>query len=173
MKRLFKILLFAGCGVLGLVLTAYMAFWLILEWDMRPRAYDINDQDFQRIAVEPLKSLACGLIPADIRIVRYFVQNNFNDGDELWKLEAQNNQAVIELVKQLKLKPAIPSEYVGRFRGVLDNKPTWVVRPHEQMKLLFVDDDQQSREIFKNCKFGIFYLWSTDGQQFFLYHIIT
>ncbi|MGB8698965.1 MAG: hypothetical protein WCD18_06075 [Thermosynechococcaceae cyanobacterium] len=173
MKRLFKILIYATGGILGLVLAPYIAFWLNLEWDMRPRSYDINDRDFRSIAVQPLESLSCGSIPADMRVTRYFQKKNFNDGDELWLLELQSTEAITELVARLQLKPAIPSEHIGRFIGLLDNKPTWVMRPHEKIKLFFIDDDHKQTDISKRCKFGIFYLWSIDVKTFFLYHIIT
>lgn len=173
MKKLFQILLYTIGGILGLFLAAYIAFWLGLEWSMRPRSYSIDNSDFRSIAVQPLENLSCGSIPDGIYVTRYFQKNNFNDGDELWLLEAQSTEAINELVERLELKPAIPSENIQGFSSMLDNKPTWVVRPYEKIKWLFIDDDHKETDTSKRCKFGIFYLWSTDGKTFFLYHIIT
>ncbi|MDS3860972.1 hypothetical protein RIF25_09115 [Thermosynechococcaceae cyanobacterium BACA0444] len=173
MKRLLKILLYALGGFLTLTLAPYILFWLSMEWEMRAQTYDITDSNFSSIAVASLESLSCGSIPASIRVKRYFRQSNFNDGDELWLLESETNQGVIELVNRLRLRPLKQRGSIEKISGVLANKPAWVVRPQEKIKWLFSDADDQRPEVSQDCKTGLFYLWSIDGKAIFLYHIIT
>ena len=173
MERLLKIFGYIIGGVIGLGVIVYVSFWLMLEWHMRPRSYDRNDSEFEAIAMQPLRGFVCGSIPDGIRVTRYYEKRNFNDGDELWLLEPQRTGAVSELVALLKLKSVLPSEYVSQFAYNIDNKPDWVIRPRNDMKTLFIDADMQPSDGANHCKYGIFYLWSTDGNTFFLYHITT
>lgn len=173
MKKALRIVLYIVGGVFGLVAVACSAFWLMLVWHTWPRSYEIDDSEFHSAAVQPLEGLACGSTPPGIRITSYYRKNNFNDGDELWRLEPDSISAVSELVARLRLMPGIPHQHVPRFGGMVDDKPDWVLRPQTNMKWLFVDDEKQEAAVYGGCKHGIFYLWSLDGQVFFLYHIIT
>ncbi|AFY59425.1 hypothetical protein Syn6312_0180 [Synechococcus sp. PCC 6312] len=89
---------------------------------MRPQTYDSTDRNFGSIAVAPLESLTCGSIPVSIRIKRYFRQSNFNDGDELWLLESQTNEGIIELASRLRLMPLEQKGSIEKISGVLVNK---------------------------------------------------
>jgi hypothetical protein len=172
-KRLLKILGYTIGGLIALAVIAYGSFWLMLAWHMSPRSWNANDNDFDAVAVKNLPGLTCGSLPSGFRVTHYFRQNNFNDGDELWRLELDTASNLSKLTKQLRMKQVIPHEHVTRFLGVLDNKPDWVSRPGSDTKLLFIDADKQTSISPTECKFGIFYLWSNDNSTFFLYHIIT
>ena len=165
------ILGYAIAGVFGLVLAAYMAIWLTLGWHAWPKSWDTSDGDFLSVAMPSLE--VCGPIPSAFRVTHYFRHNNFNDGDELWRLEARDANAVSDLLTKLKLVPANPKDYVQRFLGVIEDKPDWVVRPHTETKWLFIEADQQTSDGSRGCMYGRLYLWSMDGKVFFLYHIIT
>jgi hypothetical protein len=97
----------------------------------------------------------------------------FNDGEELWRLEAQDANAVSDLLTKLNLVPANPKDRVQRFLGVIGDKPDWVVRPHAETRWLFDEADLQTSDGSRGCMYGRLYLWSMDGKVFFLYHIIT
>lgn len=168
---LLKILGYAIAGALGLVLAAYTAFWLTLEWHARPKSWDAGDGDFLAVAMPPLA--VCGPIPSAFRVTHYYRKNNFNDGDELWRLEARDANAVSGLLTELNLVPANPKDHVQRFAGVIEDKPDWVVRPRAETRWLFVEADQHTADGSRGCLYGRLYLWSADGKVFFLYRIVT
>ncbi|MER2528954.1 MAG: hypothetical protein ABTR07_13585 [Candidatus Competibacter denitrificans] len=171
MPKPLKILGYAIAGAFGLVLTAYMAIWLILGWHTWPKSWDTSDSDFLSVAMPPLE--VCGSIPAAFRVTHYFCHNNFNDGDELWRLESRDASAVSDLLKKLNLIPANPKDHIQYFLSFIEDKPGWVVRPQTDKPWLFIEADQQTSDGSRGCMFGRLYLWSTDGKVFFLYHIIT
>jgi hypothetical protein len=160
-------------GVIGLAIIFYVSVWLLLAWSMRPLSWDTSNSDFNAVATKELPKIICGFLPSGFRLTHYFRQYNFNDGDELWRLELDDASALAELTSQLRMKQVIPHEHLSRFLGVLDNKPEWVSRPRTDTKLFFIDAEEQTRIAPTECKFGIFYLWSNDGSTFFLGHIFT
>lgn len=171
MKKLLKILGYAIAGVCGLVLAVCMALWLILLWHTWPKSWDTSDSDFLSVAMPPLE--VCGPIPAAFRVTHYFRHNNFNDGEELWRLEARDANAISTLLTKLKLTPANPKDYIQRFLDVIAGKPDWVVRPQPETQWLFMEVDQQTSDGSRGCMHGRLYLWSVDGRAFFLLHLIT
>lgn len=171
MPKALKILGYAIAGAFGLVLAVCVAIWLILVWHTWPKSWDISDSDFLSVAMPPLE--VCGPISSAFRVTHYYRHNNFNDGDELWRLEARDAEAVSDLLKKFNLVPANPKDDVQRFLGVIGDKPGWVVRPQTEMQWLFIEADQQSSDGSRGCMFGRLYFWSMDGKVFFLYHVIT
>ncbi len=176
MKKAFRTLLYIVSSLLGLAFAAYVMFWLVMAWHMWPRSYTRADAEFYSVAVKSLEDSVCGPLPSDIQVTHYYRKNNFNDGDELWLLESQSADAIAGMVERLHLEPMSSTSSVGQWLGVLDDKPNWVIRPDPNLKWLFVDASNrpvQPAELSKICKFGRFFLWSRDGQTFFLSHIIT
>jgi len=169
-KRL-RILGYIVGGAIVLSAIAYVSVLLSLEWSMRPMSWDTSDSDFLTVAMPPLE--ACGPIPAALGVTHYYRHNNFNDGDELWRLEAGDTNAVSTLLTLLKMVSANSKDRVSRILGVIENKPDWVVRPHTETKWFFIESDPQTSDGSRGCMFGRLYLWSMDGKVFFLYHIIT
>lgn len=169
--KLLKILGYAIAGAFVLVFAACMTFWLILVWHTWPKSWDTGDGGFLSVAMPPLE--VCGPVSSAFRVTHYYRKNNFNDGDELWRLEAQNTNAVSDLLAKLNLVPVNPKDDVQRVLGVIEDKPEWVVRPHTETKWLFIEADQHTSDGSRGCMYGRLYLWSMDGKVFFLYHIIT
>lgn len=171
MPKALKILGYAVAGTFGLVLAAYLATWLFLAWHTWPKSWDTSDSDFLSVAMPPLE--VCGPISSAFQVTHYYRQDNFNDGDELWRIETRDTHAISDLLTKLKMVQTNPKDQVPRLLGVIEDKPDWVVRPHTETKWLFIEIDQQTSDGSRGCMFGRLYLWSTDGKVFFLYHIIT
>ncbi len=171
MTRRLRILAYTIAGGIGLVLAACMAFWLMLAWHTWPKSWHAGEGDFLSVAMPPLA--VCGPISSALRVTDYYRKNNFNDGDELWRLEVRDANAVADLLGKLRMAAAHPKEHLPRFLSVMADKPDWVVRPQAETKWLFVALDPHSSDGARGCMHGRLYLWSVDGKVFFLYHLIS
>ena len=134
---------------------------------MRPQTYEPGDSEFAEVAVRQLESFSGNTLPKDVLVARYFLQNNFNDGNELWLLELQSPEQLPKLTTQLGLKRADSNQSLPD----LSIMPEWVKPPPADRRDLYVDDKSLCEK--RPCKSGITYLWRLNGRSVYLYHIIT
>jgi hypothetical protein len=161
-------LLYALIGLVGLAAAAAFALNVALLWTLRDRTYDQGDAGFRALAVKSLTAEAGAVLPPQVRLTRYVVMPNFNDGSELWEMMVENEAVLSRMLPRLKLRRIGPNDNFPKLDESDSRVPAWVDRPKLDMKWLYRSDETQCPRHWCN---PIDYFWSADGRTFYLYRI--
>lgn len=154
-------------GGAALAAAGFVAIRLLLLWSLRTQIYEPADRAFADAAVRNIERFAGGALPPGVRVNRYVRMPNFNDGSELWDMTISDPEQLGEMLARLRLKPVAP-EHPFPWLDTASRMPAWVERPGRDMKQRYALDEADCPA--RRCN-PIHYLWSSDGERFFLYRI--